>query len=57
MTPIPENVWAMRNVANNLLRFGAADEAQARQAAGMLQQGLALCQEHYGPGHPGAGPH
>lgn len=66
LVPVPERIWALRNVANNLVRSAAASsggggsEGAASQAAAaaegisMLQQAADLAAEHYGKTHPGA---
>jgi hypothetical protein len=53
--PVPERTWALRNVANSMLRSagGSGDAAAAEEALGMLRQAAELSAEHYGKQHPG----
>ncbi len=59
--PVPERTWALRNVANAMLRSGATAAAAAdggggaaaEEAVGMLRQAAQLSADHYGPEHPG----
>lgn len=55
LVPVPERTWALRNVANSMLRSAAAsgDNAAAEEALGMLKQAADLAAEHYGATHPG----
>lgn len=53
LVPVPERTWALRNVANNMLRTAAADSAAAAEALGMLKQAADLAAGHYGKTHPG----
>jgi hypothetical protein len=55
VTPVPERVWALRNVANSQLQF-AGGAQQLQEAVGMLQEAAELSASHYGPGHPGGRP-
>lgn len=52
LVPVPERTWALRNVANNMLRFGAAG-SQAGEAVGMLREAAQLSADYYGATHPG----
>lgn len=59
LVPVPERTWALRNVANSMLRSGAAasgDTAAAEEALTMLKQAADLAAEHYGKTHPGEWP-
>jgi hypothetical protein len=51
LVPVPERMWALRNVANNMLRTGSGD--QAGEALNMLQEAADLAADHYGRDHPG----
>jgi hypothetical protein len=51
LVPVPERTWALRNVANSMVRSGGA--AQLPGAVKMLQEAADLAADHYGPGHPG----
>lgn len=61
LVPVPERTWALRNVANAMLRSGATAAAAAdggggaaaEEAVGMLRQAAQLSADHYGPEHPG----
>ncbi|KAL6753529.1 hypothetical protein V8C86DRAFT_2725058, partial [Haematococcus lacustris] len=50
-TPVPEQLWAVRNVANKMVRFG--DPNQMSEALGMLEGAVKLAAEHYGADQPG----
>ncbi len=53
-TPIPERVWALRNVARTLAMGGMGERTRAR---GLLEQAVGLKQVYCGgPDHPGALP-
>ncbi|EFJ51899.1 hypothetical protein VOLCADRAFT_116364 [Volvox carteri f. nagariensis] len=51
LVPVPERLWATRNVANNLMRFG--EPLQVGEAVGMLEEAVSLARRHYGDRHPG----
>ena len=51
LVPAPERMWALRNVANNMLRTGAGDKAG--EALNMLQEAADLAADTYGIDHPG----
>lgn len=50
LVPVPERLWALRNVANNLVRFGLP--AQLPEAVAMLSQADGVARGHYGAVHP-----
>jgi hypothetical protein len=50
LTPIPERLWAVRNVAGSMVRFG--DPSQAAEAVNMLLDACDLAASHYGAKHP-----
>ncbi|PNH02911.1 hypothetical protein TSOC_011084 [Tetrabaena socialis] len=50
ITPVPERLWASRNVANNLMRFG--EPMQVGEAVGMLEEAVSAARQHYGADHP-----
>ncbi|GIL52216.1 hypothetical protein Vafri_7917 [Volvox africanus] len=50
LVPVPERLWATRNVANNLLRFG--EPLQVGEAVNMLEESVSLARRHYGERHP-----
>ena len=50
LVPAPERMWALRNVANNMLRTGAGDKAG--EALNMLQEAADLAADTYGKDHP-----
>ncbi|GAX82526.1 hypothetical protein CEUSTIGMA_g9953.t1 [Chlamydomonas eustigma] len=50
LSPVPERLWAMRNVANGMVRAGNA--VQLGEAVGMLQQADVVARQHYGQYHP-----
>ena len=54
-TPLPERIWALRNVAATLALGGPGELARARQ---LLEKALQLQQESLGGAaeHPGAAP-
>eukprot|EP00798_Chlamydomonas_sp_ICE-L_P005530 gene5530-4163_t len=52
LVPVPERLWAARNVANNMVRFG--NPKQLGEAVGMLEQACDVAEQHYGPCHPGS---
>lgn len=50
-TPLPERVWALRNVGSTLSMGGPGEQARARQ---MLEKAVTLKQEWLAdPRHPG----
>ena len=50
-TPVPERVWALRNVGSTLAMGGADEQARARQ---MLERAVVLKQQWLNnPRHPG----
>jgi hypothetical protein len=51
LVPVPERTWALRNVANSMVRSGGA--AQLPGAVKMLREAADLAADHYGAGHPG----
>jgi hypothetical protein len=60
LVPAPERIWALRNVASNMLRStassgggGSSSAPSAEEAVSMLQQASDLAAEHYGRNHPG----
>eukprot|EP00775_Hariotina_reticulata_P000703 gene703-1003_t len=60
LVPVPERTWALRNVANNMLRSAAAvsgggsanGAAAVAEALAMFKQAAELSASHYGPDHP-----
>ena len=54
LTPIPERVWAFRNVARTLTMSGSPSEAALNQSIDLLKKALRLQQKYLGsPKHPG----
>jgi hypothetical protein len=61
LVPAPERIWALRNVANSMLRSTASSGGggsssstpSAEEAVSMLKQASDLAAEHYGMTHPG----
>lgn len=62
LVPAPERIWALRNVANSMLRSTASSGGSgssgsstpsAEEAVSMLHQAADLAAEHYGKNHPG----
>lgn len=64
LVPAPERIWALRNVANSMLRSTASSGGggsnsssstpSAEEAVSMLKQASDQAAEHYGMTHPGA---
>ncbi|GIL88789.1 hypothetical protein Vretifemale_16676 [Volvox reticuliferus] len=50
LVPVPERLWATRNVANNLMRFG--EPLQVGEAVNMLEESVSMARRHYGERHP-----
>ncbi|GLI64415.1 hypothetical protein VaNZ11_007621 [Volvox africanus] len=50
LVPVPERLWATRNVAKNLMRFG--EPLQVGEAVNMLEESVSLARRHYGERHP-----
>jgi len=66
LVPAPERIWALRNVANSMLRSTASSGGggtsgsstpSAEEAVSMLKQASDLAAEHYGKDHPGGVQH
>jgi hypothetical protein len=62
LVPAPERIWALRNVANSMLRSTASSGGggssssstpSAEEAVSMLKSASDLAAEHYGMSHPG----
>lgn len=62
LVPAPERIWALRNVANSMLKSTASSGGggtsgsstpSAEEAVSMLKQASDLAAEHYGKSHPG----
>lgn len=62
LVPAPERIWALRNVANSMLRSTASSGGggssssstpSAEEAVSMLKQASDLAAEHYGKNNPG----
>ena len=67
LVPAPERIWALRNVANSMLRSTASSGGgggsaassssssapSAEEAVSMLKQAADLAADHYGKNHPG----
>lgn len=62
LVPAPERIWALRNVANSMLRSTASSGGggssgsatpSAEEAVSMLQQASDLASDHYGKQSPG----
>ena len=57
-TPVAEKLWALRNVANNMIRFGASaansegQDQRLSEAVSMLEEADGLASSHYGKTHP-----
>lgn len=60
LVPVPERTWALRNVANNMLRSAVSGDGSSNGAAAvsealaMFKQAAELSANHYGPHSPGA---
>lgn len=53
-TPIPERVWAMRNVAKTLLISSSTSESALTKAKNLMEDAIQLQREHFNaPDHPG----
>lgn len=53
-TPVPERVWAMRNVAKTLLISSSTSESALTKAKNLIEDAIQLQREHFStPDHPG----